>query len=201
MSTAISSRVCKPRQRGFTLIEILVALSIFAILASITSGVLYHTFDIQARVEKMTTRFNEISLALALVRNTTAQSIARPVRGNEMLLFPAFMGQPQYAEWSYAGVQVQRVGLMCEKGRLVQRRFEALDTLDRHRVRDRVLLDHLNDCQLAYINAQHTSVSTWESSPDESNKMPLALQLKIVTPDLGKASFLFLLPSGSGASL
>lgn len=184
-------------QHGFTLIEILIALSIFAILASITSGVLYHTFQLQERVEQSSARFNDISLALAIVRNTTEQSIARPVRGNEMLLFPAFIGQSHYAEWSYADVNVERMGLACEKNRLIQRRFEALDTIDRDQVHDRVLLDHLNDCQLAYINAQHVLVNAWENAPNDLNRMPLALQLKIMTPDLGKASFLFLLPSGT----
>src|SRR5438105_632303 len=88
---------------GFTLIEILIALAVFAILATITTSVLYNAFTTRARVNEQSALLTELQLAISLIQQDTRQTIERPIRSNEMRLFPAFIGQAHYVEFTRDG--------------------------------------------------------------------------------------------------
>ena len=51
------------RVKGFTLIEILIALTVFAILATITSSTLYYAFNTRTRVNEQSERLSTLQLA------------------------------------------------------------------------------------------------------------------------------------------
>src|SRR3990167_8575587 len=90
--------------RGFSLIEIMVALAVFAILAVITSSVLVNAVQLDHRITTHQEHFHDIELAMALLSQDTTQFIPRAVRGNEMHLFPPIVGQATYVEFTRAGV-------------------------------------------------------------------------------------------------
>lgn len=196
------------KDQGFTLLEILVALTVFAILATLTSAAMYHAFDTRNRVNEQANRLNQLQLAVSMIENDAKQVIDRPVRGNEMRLFPIFNGNNHYVEFTRDGLNnplgedrkssLKRVALVCEKNKLLRRSWSALDPMDHNRYEDRLLLDELKDCHFAYLSQSLERLSEWRENALNQNQgnepFPQAIILNLNHQHWGKASFLFIIP-------
>ena len=66
---------------GYTLLEIMVALAVFAILSTITAATMIHSFDIRARVNIQSDQLNATQVALTLIARDIEQMVDRPVIG------------------------------------------------------------------------------------------------------------------------
>lgn len=78
-------------QRGFTLIEVMIAMVIFAIITTMTFQALQDSIRVQQRVEEKAATFKEVQLLMTLLQDDFANLVRRPVRnafGNGRL--PAF---------------------------------------------------------------------------------------------------------------
>ena len=53
--------------KGFTLLEVMVALAVFAILASITASAMYYAFDTRARVNQQANQLNELQSSIIML--------------------------------------------------------------------------------------------------------------------------------------
>ncbi|NYQ85965.1 GspJ family T2SS minor pseudopilin variant LspJ, partial [Escherichia coli] len=67
------------KNKGFTLIEILIALTVFAILATITSSTLYYAFNTRTRVNAQAERLNALQLAISIIQQDTSQTVERAI--------------------------------------------------------------------------------------------------------------------------
>ena len=196
------------RDRGFTLLEILIALTIFAILATITSSSLYYAFSTRTKVNIQADRLNMIQLAISIIQQDTSQIVDRAIRGNEMRLFPVLVGQPEYMEFTRDGITnpksidkrstLKRISITCLDGALIHRTWESLDSIDRNKYQDRVLIDNIKDCHFNYLNHNLQSLTEWrEQAVDEEQKaeiFPTALQINLTLKDWGKINLLFIIP-------
>lgn len=200
--------------RGYTLIEVMVALAVFAILAAITSQALYHAFDTRARVNVQANQLNDIQLAIALLSRDTEQVIDRSIRGNEMHLFPPFIGQPHYFEFTRDGLvnpggvelrsTLKRIAFLCMGKKLVRRSWESLDTPSRKNYRDKILLNNLDECSFAYLTNARQILTEWREYAVQQNQkketLPLAIQVNLNIHNWGKMSLLFAVPEALYAS-
>lgn len=196
------------KERGFTLIEVLVALAVFAILATLTSSALYYAFNTRSRVSEQVDRLNNLQLVISLIQHDISQTIAREVRGDEMRLFPAFVGEAQYLELTRDGIMnpnsvekrstLQRIAYLCRGGKLLRLGWDKLDTTNRKRVREKVLLDNLNSCHFAYLNQSSQILSEWRANAVQQNQrsepLPKAVQVNFTIKDWDKLSMLFIIP-------
>lgn len=193
---------------GFTLLELLIALTIFAILATITSSSIYYAFNTRTRVTIQTDRLSTIQLAVSIMQQDTSQIINRAIRGNEMRLFPVFVGRTQYMEFTRDGVTnphsiekrstLKRVALTCLEGALVHRSWTSLDPLDRNKYKDRILINNLSDCHFNYLNHNLQSLPEWREGAltqgQKAETFPTALQVNMTLKDWGKMNLLFIVP-------
>ena len=193
---------------GFTLIEILIALMVFAILATITSSALYNSFNTKARIETQASRLEALQMALSIIQQDTLQIIQRPIRVNEMRLHPAFVGEGKYVEFTKDGTinpqslekrsTLERVALLCEKGQLIRRTWEALDSVDLKTYQDKILLDELTACNFNYLNQTSQMLPEWREqalTPNQTQEpFPLAIQVNITLKDWGEMRLLFTIP-------
>lgn len=202
------------KQRGFTLIEILIALTVFAILATITSSSLYNAFNARTRVNKQADRLNNLQLALSIIQQDTTQIVERAIRSNEMRLFPSFVGQAQYLELTRDGMAnpssiekrstLKRIALICQGNKLIHRTWSSLDMTDRNRYEDKELINHLSDCHFNYLNQNLEVLTEWREHALNQNQnkepLPKAIQLNLNLDDWGKMSMLFIIPGALYAS-
>ncbi|WP_058522795.1 GspJ family T2SS minor pseudopilin variant LspJ [Legionella birminghamensis] len=202
-------------KQGFTLIEILIALVVFAVLATLTSSAMYYAFNTRSRVTEQAERLSELQMAIIMIERDTEQVITRPVRGNEMRLFPAFTGQPLYIELTRGGLtnpfsvekksSMSRVAWLCKDGKLVRRNWDVLDTTNRNNYHDKTMLVNVKTCKFGYLDQNLQILSEWReanvTSPGNTPVLPKAVQLKITLSDWGNASFLFILPEGLYAKI
>lgn len=194
--------------KGFTLIEILIALMVFAILATITSSTLYYAFNARTRVNLQAERLNTLQLAISLMQQDTSQIVERAIRGNEMRLFPVFVGQEKYLELTRDGMinpkslekrsTLKRIALVCQKDQLVRRTWASLDPKDRNAYEDKVLLDNLKSCNFKYLNQTLQVLSEWReqavSQDQRKEPFPKAIQVNLILNDWGEMNLLFIIP-------
>lgn len=195
--------------RGFTLIEIIIALAIFGILATMTSSLLVQSIHIQERVSSHSERTAHIELTVALFQQDITQLIPRAVRGNEMHLFPPMIGQAKYFEFTRGGVTnpmgieqrstLMRVAYVCEQHQLLRRTWQQLDTPDRARYHDTILLKKLKNCSFEYMGLHNTLVSSWYQEPPKSRQpmpifLPKAIQVNLTFNANEPLTLLFAIP-------
>ncbi len=65
--------------RGFTLLEILLALFIFTIVSAILATALHTIFNAQAEIDKRTAEITEIQTALLMFSRDIEQVVDRPI--------------------------------------------------------------------------------------------------------------------------
>ncbi|WP_447929689.1 type II secretion system minor pseudopilin GspJ [Sphingopyxis fribergensis] len=79
-------------QRGFTLVEMLVALSIFAAIAAMGVGLLRSSIDTQDAVQERLKAMGGVNRLRAVMANDLAQAVQRSTRGPAGEAVPAFIG-------------------------------------------------------------------------------------------------------------
>lgn len=196
------------QSKGFTLIEILIALTVFAILATITTSSLYYAFDTRTRVTLQAEKLNTLQLALSLIQQDISQAVERAIRGNEMHLFPIFVGQPQYLEFTRDGYinpqsmekrsTLKRVALVCKDGKLLRRTWSTLDPTNRNTYEDKTLLDGITECHFNYLNQSSQLLPEWREQAVNQNQnkepLPQAVQINITLKEWGEMNLLFTIP-------
>lgn len=185
--------------RGFTLVEMLVALLVFAMLAAAGVAVMSFAVDNQGAVRHRTDRLGQIQQTRAILKADLEQAAPRRTRGED--------GQP--ARGAFAGgdgvlmltrrgwdnpdgaprASVQYVEYALVEGRLERRTRPALDgaALGRRQV----LIDGVESLRVSFY-AKGGWREAW--TPSLTAPLPQAVRLDLETQDLGEVSQLFLLP-------
>jgi general secretion pathway protein J len=195
-------------QKGFTLIEILIALTVFAILASITSSTLYYAFNTRARVNEQSERLSTLQLAISLLQQDISQVVERAIRGDEMRLFPIFVGRPDYMEFTRDGdvnpgsiekrSTLKRIAYVCQEGELLRRTWDSLDPANRNKHADKLLIDNLTACHFGYLNQNVQVFPEWRADAVNQNQnkesLPKAVQVNLTLRNQGEINLLFTIP-------
>jgi general secretion pathway protein J len=191
------------RTGGFTLVEMLVALLIMAIMSALGYGI-YRQARIGAeRAGESLARTREIEFGLRIMAQDFSQVMPRPVRdplGETRQ--PALRGGPGLTTlvdltrggWSNtAGVQrstLQRVSYLLV-GNILQRRYQTvLDATSNSQPVIQNLLSNVNSIQINFLDPNHNWVPQWPSPavpPNEGlSARPLAVEILIDFKDWGK---------------
>ena len=101
---------------GFTLIEVLVALAIFAVMAVTAYRGLSVMLDARARVEQENRQWRNLALFFARLENDLGAVLDRPVRGASGLILPALSGKPLAVAENDAQLALTRSGYADQVG-------------------------------------------------------------------------------------
>lgn len=199
--------------KGFTLIEVLIALAIFAILSTLTAVSMSNAFKTRTRVNAQMNRLAEIDLSISHLQRDINQITNRAVREKIINLKPAFIGQTYYMEFTRSGYinpkavekrsTLKRIALLCDKNKLIRRAFVGLDASKTNTFEDKTLLTNLRHCEFQYLSPSGQWYDQWIniSNNPKASILPKAVQVLFTLNDWGKMSLAFIIPEGLYASV
>lgn len=191
---------------GFTLVELLVALAIFGMLASAGVMVMRTSFDSQTAVRVQVDRMGEFQRTRAILRSDLGQAALRTTRnadGQSQRL--AFAGADPSGDgliltlvrrgWENPDAQ-PRASLQYVEYSLVQGRLErrVRPALDGAALGDpQVLCDGVEAAHIAFY-----AKGQWTRNWVQAATLPQAVRLELQLKDLGSVTQLFLTPGSAG---
>lgn len=201
----------RANQRGFTLLEILVAVAILAVM-----GVMAYRGVSEARVatenaEGHLDRLRQVQRAMQMVVNDFRTLTRRPVRESIGDGYRATLlhdpNSPALVELSHAGWPngagtprgtVQRVIYLLEDGKLERQYWTVMDaTLATVSVK-RELLDHVQRVEIRYLTSGREWITEWPQFNNTSRPSftvrPLAVEITVVLEDWGEIKRLVEVP-------
>jgi len=193
---------------GFTLLELLVALAIFSLLAVMAYNGLKVVLNQQAEVELQADALAELQKVYLLMQRDIEQAVPRPVRNEYGDEQPALIGEATLqltrGGWSNpAGYQrstLQRVGYAYEDGQLVRYSWTVLDLAQDSEPLRQPLVKDVEDMMLRYLAEDNSWVDQWPNplvagQPQASNTaLPRAVEVTLDHEKFGTLVWLFRLP-------
>ena len=184
------------KARGFTLIEVVVAVAIFAIISSMSYAVLATVLDSRARIEQETKKWRDIGLALARIEQDLNSLVNRPARDAGGLLQPALLGiaVPRGDEGQLILTRMgdldlpgtagapQRIGYRCTEGMLQQLLWPVLDQGPRTRPSIAPVLEGVTACEFRYLDQRGQWQTLWparDATPGTASVAPAAVEVTI----------------------
>ena len=197
------------RHRGFTLLELLVAIFIAAIMFAIGYGAINQAVNNHSAVADQQARLLELQTAMRVLEQDFVQLEPRPVRqpvGDGWL--PALLGNPDptvqpmlqlsKGGWNNpTGVQrpgLQRVAYFFEKNTLRREYWAVMDPTLQNTTIKRDLLTHVKSVTFRYMDVSHQWQTQWPpaavagaTGQESSLRMrPIAVEITLDTEDWGK---------------
>ena len=184
-------------ERGFTLVEMLVALSIFAAIAAMGVGLLRSSVDTQDAVQERLKAMGGINRLRAVMANDLAQAVQRPTRGPAGEAVPAFIGSSNGFAFVHGGAgaldgssrpNVERVGYALVGGewrRAIQPMLDGTALGDGDR-----LVDEVAAVAVRYRDERGDWSESWTSEPGD--RLPRAVEVRLTRAGREALTMLFL---------
>jgi general secretion pathway protein J len=180
------------RQRGVALLELVVAVAIFALIAVAA----YAALDAVTRSRKATAdageRLAELQLAVALFERDLHEALPRSIRGGSGERQPALAGSATTLELSHSGPaslrvrtqsDVSRSAWLVSDRRLLRLRWDVLDRAASSQPRPRQMLTGVESLQLRYRDSQGAWRENWppRDGPDaDPDRLPRAIEFVLL---------------------
>jgi general secretion pathway protein J len=191
----------RARASGFTLLEVLVAVGIFALFSAMAYGSLLRILDTRDRLETERDFWRTLSLSLMLVEDDLTHARPRTARGTDGLERPAFRGQPvdsralgepsleftrggQIVLGDGARSDMQRVGYRLRDGTLSRLVWPALDQPAVSEPRAAPLLEQVEELRVRFYAQPGGWADSWPAITQTgialpNNALPAAVELTL----------------------
>jgi general secretion pathway protein J len=141
---------------GFTLLELLLALGVFAVVSVLSYQGLTQVINVKRGLDAERARLREVHLALGVIQRDLHSTLARPTRDASNRPLPAFSGEPQALEFARLGSGalasgIERVRLSVSRDALLRERTQGGDIAPGSSAPRRVLLDGVEAFAVRYI--------------------------------------------------
>ena len=207
------------RQTGFTLIEILIAIAVFVVMAAMAYGGLSSVISTRETVTAALDRSKTLQMSVWRMRNDIEQIVNRPIRDSFGDNQPAIFGSPDIGlQFTRNGWRnplgdirsnLQRVAYRIdEDNNLVRAHWRVLDQAQDSVPVESVLLEDVSNVEWRFLDsdrewqdrwpenstvgASATSVQTPAGTIASSYAPPLAIELRVTTSAWGDLRLLFM---------
>jgi len=195
------------QSKGFTLLEVLVAITITALIGAASYWVLIEVIRSQEVLEEHHARLAKLQKVFYIMQQDIAQTVARPVRdeyGERQAAFAANLNNS--IELTRHGwlnplqqtrSELMRVQYLVEDNQLVRKYWFQLDRAQDSEPRTQLLLDGLEEGSFQLLNSKLDWVTSWpeleldEDNSDSFESLPLAIEVTLTVDGLGEIIRLF----------
>jgi len=203
-------RNCFAAVKGFTLVEVLVATFLLAIIGSAGFTMLQRITNARTNIEAHSDRITELQRTFYWMAEDVSQIVNRPVRSSVGSPMPALQINLQgsslfdltRAGWANPAGDIlpprstlQRVSYALEEDKLYRSYWYHLDTLEEAPSRRRQLLSGVEELTLRFMGPDGNWEPQWPPlNADEDIGLPRAMEFNFVLEDYGKIVRVFGLP-------
>lgn len=183
------------RQHGFTLLEVLVAVALFAIAAALAYGGLRGIVAAQSQGNEAKAALGQLQFAMSLIERDIASASRRGVRDAYGVPRPALDGENQRIEltrYGYANAlalpraELERVAYLRRDEQLLRLRWPALDSAPGARAIEDELLEGLEGMELVYFDAQGREHRQWPPPQGSTEILPRAIRVTLDVKGFGE---------------
>jgi len=196
---------------GFSLVELLVALAVFAAMAAIAWGGLDSVARTRGALAREEGDLRTLMAAVDTMQRDLRQAVARPVRGNYGEAAAGFVGSADRLEFTRLGFanplaerrsNLERIAWATDGERLVRASYPVLDRAAGTQAVPRVLRANVRSLRLRYLDADRRWVGAWPVADAGANAtvLPLAVEIRLDTQDYGEISAIVELVADFGGS-
>ncbi len=197
------------RQSGFTLLELLVALGIFALLAAMAYSGLTSVMTARKMTTEHAERLSQLQMAFLWLGRDIEQAINRPIRNEYGEVRPAMLGvetgryqlELTHTGWrnpaGRARSNLQRVAYGLRDGNLLRVYWNVLDRAQDSAPLESVLLEGVDKLELRFLNDRNQWQNSWPRSQlggVASVTPPRAVEVTLETTAEGRITRLFRVP-------
>ncbi|MCR9091323.1 type II secretion system minor pseudopilin GspJ [Algiphilus sp.] len=203
-----------PRQNGFTLLELVVVLAVFSIVAVMAYGGLNNVLRTRVAIEDNLDRVRQLQRSYLRLRQDFLQIQPRTIRDEFGDPRSAVRGSPEEGVYLVSGgwrnpaghprSNMQRVRWHLQDDALVRSHFRHLDRAPNSQPETLVVLDNVTQLTVRYLARDREWYAQWPqalgNSPDleASAEAPLAIEVTLMTDAWGELRFVF--PTGPSAA-
>jgi len=184
------------RSGGFTLVEVLVAIAIFAMLGLAANQMLRTVIRSHDATQASATRMHDVTRALAVIERDLSQVVYRGIRDEYGDPKPALeMGLDDYLiEFTRTGWRnplfrprgdLQRVAYAFDDGRLVRHFWRVLDRAEDGEPVTQVLMEDLESVRVAGFDIAGEAADTWPQVTEDAESLPVAIEVILSSKTLG----------------
>lgn len=178
---------------GFSLLELLVAVALFAVIAALAWGGLDTLARSQHTLDAERGRLSALQLAIGQLERDLGQAVARPGRGGNGLDLPALLGQPTSLEitrlagssgWQSQLPALERIAWRCSEGELQRLRWPLPDLAPNTPFSRETRLAGVSDCQWRYLDRLPSAA--WPPRGAALERLPRAVELRFSLQGMGE---------------
>ena len=204
-------RLSRLNAHGFTLLEVLVALSIFAIIGLGSHQLLSTVIRAKDATENSTKELVELQRAMMLLERDLTQIIDRPIRGAYGDPLPSLMvATGDYdIEFSRGGWRnprqfnrsdIQRVAWLLNQDVLERHYWHVLDRAEDSEPQVQKVIEGVRDFRVSLLDDDNEATSSWgldaslqEPTEQPQPSLPRAIEILLVTESIGELRKLVIL--------
>ena len=207
---------CAPNQQGFTLLEVLIALSLFAVLSAMAFGGLNQLLGQHQQLQTKQQRFVDLQSAILVLERDFTQIQPRSIRdafgdtqaalkGNSTPEFTYELTTKTWFNPHHAqGVLLQRIAYQLQGQKLWRSYRPQLDAGIGNTPVRYTLLDQVTNFKVRFLPRQKQWINYWppidQQGKPNLKQLPKAIIIELNTADLGTITRVLEIPQ-SGAQL
>lgn len=159
------------KQQGFTLLEIMVALLIFAIVATMSLIGLKNVIETQQLIENHVAALHDMELSQLIIQRDFEQIIDRTITDQNDQKQQSLLGDKGYIEFTRTGYinplaiadrsELQRVAYFVRNNRLIRQSWAELDRTPNTPSTQKVLLGNVSQIQFRYLDYKGAFHDQW----------------------------------------
>jgi general secretion pathway protein J len=203
------------KQRGFTLIEILIAMAIFTLIGLASTGLLTTVIDSNDLSSERFEKLQQLQRAMVIIERDIQQAVPRPVRAEgetqKVVMAGGEVGDSDgdgigfvRGGWHNPQLMLPRSTLQYVAYRLDEDRLERVysnyvDNVIGYEPKTRTLLENIESFTVEFISAESSSDDddlSWSESY-QGEVLPMAVAIEFVSKDFGLIRREFALTAGS----